>query len=265
MLFHVQDNADKIRQYLPEEHLGQFDSIVENIDGMFKQASGKAAKEAEGREIKTPRMSNAVRSFSFSVSEFQLPKLPKFESRFICLQLAALFSCADEIDDTVADHLREVFGTVVSGMIPFILLCDVFNLQTEHKLAKGGGFGQFFPAVAKADAPPGTPAKIAIKIFRTDKQMDQGKWFNMACNEIIVMKKFSVSRLFPALYSYSFDPALPFIAQEYIEGGTLRDYIDTTSLETRIEQLPKVAKQLAAAVQYMDAMNTLHRDLKPDK
>lgn len=269
MLFHVQENADEIRQDLPKELLGQFDSVIGDIDSMFEkashQASKEAAREAEGHDIKTPRTSNAARPFSFSASSLQLPNLPPFESRFYCLQLAALFSSGDKIDDTVADHLTEIFEKVMTGMLPWILLCDTFRLVLGRNSLRGGGFGKFFEAVAKADAPPGTPAKIGIKIFRTDTKFDQAKLFKMVCNEIILLEKVSVSHLFPDLYSFSLDPTLPFIAQELIEGGTLTEYIDTTSLETRIEQLPSLAKRLAAAVLYMVQMHIVHRDGKPEK
>ncbi|MCP4401628.1 MAG: serine/threonine protein kinase [bacterium] len=60
---------------------------------------------------------------------------------------------------------------------------------------------------------------------------------------------------------YDVDTDAQFIAMEFIDGGTLRDALDNSSLA--LEQARSVISQLCAGLQFAHNQRVLHRDIKP--
>ena len=60
---------------------------------------------------------------------------------------------------------------------------------------------------------------------------------------------------------YDVDTEAQFIAMEFIDGGTLRDALNTTRLT--LDQIRAVISQLCTALQFAHTQGILHRDIKP--
>lgn len=61
-----------------------------------------------------------------------------------------------------------------------------------------------------------------------------------------------------------FDQAIPYIAMEYIEGLTLREYLQKFPLGLPISRFLPLMKQLCSAVNRIHRLGYIHRDIKPN-
>lgn len=263
-IIHVESNQKKIRtaieKVLPDELLNRFDKIIEDIhDKLYPNYP-------EENQPKTPKASNV----SASCADRKPKHLAGVEARWLCLQLAQIFSSQCGNDDTVADlvsdpvvaTLAEKFGKVMEGMLPFLAVLDHYDIVFERKKLMYGGFGLFTIATKKESAPSHFAERIGIKLFRTDVYQSMAS----IANETLLMKEACDNRLFPTVYSLSIDPVLPFVVTAVVEGGSLKDFVDSVSdLQSRLDIIPGLLKNVSGALILLGNKNIAHRDVKPDK
>lgn len=123
----------------------------------------------------------------------------------------------------------------------------------EEELGRGG-YGVVYRARATQ-----LDRLVAIKLLKQGALADSGER-NRFLNEARAAARLTHPHIVP-VYEVSEAEGAPFIAMEYLRGGSLSKQLDGTPLPDR--ETAKLVSVLARALQYAHEQGVVHRDLKP--
>jgi WD40 repeat protein len=123
-----------------------------------------------------------------------------------------------------------------------------------------GGFGRTF--LAEDSASP-SQRRCIIKQFLPQNQGDLAKAFQLFKQEAISLEKLENHPQIPNFYDYIAQNNYQYIIQQYIDGNTLTQELETEGVfsETKIIQL---LKSLIPVLKFIHDRGIIHRDIKPD-
>ena len=106
-----------------------------------------------------------------------------------------------------------------------------------------------------------TGEKVAIKIIRKEEVQKNEEW-NQLKTEIDVMKLTKHPSIIKFI-DYFENSYFIFIVMEYLNHGTLQDYLKEKKFKISNKEMISIILQIAKAIQYLQTFGIIHRDLKP--
>jgi len=105
--------------------------------------------------------------------------------------------------------------------------------------------------------------QVAIKTIRKCNMQDNESFFDTTLNEINILRLTKHPNIIKLYAVYESHKHVNFIF-EYMEHGTLADYIKKTGKPMSIPVALKVLARLLEILSYLHKMGIVHRDLKPE-
>jgi len=136
------------------------------------------------------------------------------------------------------------------------LLQQIGRYQIIRKIGEGG-MGSVYEAVQEKPR-----RRVALKVIRLGCASGQAlRRFELEANVLGRLQHPGIAQVYEAGTADAGQGPQPFFAMEYIEGGTLREYVAENRLGIR-QRLELMAK-ICDAVQHAHERGVIHRDLKP--
>ena len=102
---------------------------------------------------------------------------------------------------------------------------------------------------------------VAVKIISKDK-LRPGE-IDLIRTEIDLMKLFQHPNIVKLIDHYENSESI-YIVMEYLEGGTLMDYLEYKDLKLNDKLIAKITYCVASVIKYLNSYGVIHRDLKPE-
>gem|GEM_PF-2452648 len=129
----------------------------------------------------------------------------------------------------------------------------------------GGGMARVYQAHFAREVDPSSPyaGRVAIKVPRygTDAFSELS---GMLVREGAFMHRLSHPNVVRAFKYGSLPCQWPYIAMEYVEGGTLRDYMKRCGGRVPEKDAQTILAQIASALDYVHSAGIIHCDIKPE-
>jgi serine/threonine protein kinase len=130
------------------------------------------------------------------------------------------------------------------------------NKTKRYELIKYLGDGAFATVYLANDRK--LNRKVAIKMFKQSEDSDQLTRFIREANICRNLRHPNIIRIFDATISSN----APNIVMEYVEAGSLLDFIERDTLT--IDDILSIAEQTGNALSYLHSEGIIHRDIKPE-
>jgi len=102
---------------------------------------------------------------------------------------------------------------------------------------------------------------VAVKIIQKDK-LRPGE-IDLIRTEIDLMKLFQHSNIVKLLDHFE-NAEFIYIVMEYLEGGTLLDYLESKNFQISEKTIAKILYCIGIVIKYLNSYGVIHRDLKPE-
>ena len=146
---------------------------------------------------------------------------------------------------------------------PFVSEQDTRARYELLSRAGGGAFGEVFLARDRVLSEDGHPALVAVKILRKDKQPRGKAAFELMPDEATQSRRIdheSVVRVFDRGLAPTGDD---FIVYEYLEGGTLSQFVRRRGGKLPLQDAVTMAIRVARGLQAAHSEGIVHCDIKP--
>lgn len=147
--------------------------------------------------------------------------------------------------------IRRFYGT------PHLAAGDEIGRYRVQRVLGSGGMGVVYLAEQQTPRRP-----VALKVIAPGRSSaEAARRFELESEALGKLDHPAVARIFEAGTAELSGSCVPFIAMEYVDGVSLRDYVvsDAPPLRQRVA----LAATIAEALQHAHANGVIHRDLKP--
>lgn len=152
-------------------------------------------------------------------------------------------------EESLEDVRETVFDPMAAKRLAPGLSFAGYRLERE---VGEGAFGRVFRATKN-----GQP--VALKILKDEiEEPEILARFGREAKVLAQLQHPNIAKIF----DFGIDQDRPFIAMEYLEGGTLREFV-SDSPNCDPEQIRLLMSQVADALAYCHSMGIVHRDIKP--
>jgi len=133
------------------------------------------------------------------------------------------------------------------------------NISDFYKIGNTINKGSF--AIINIGTNINTGENVAIKIIRKEEVKKNEEW-NQLKTEVDVMKLTKHPSIIKFI-DYFENSYFIFIVMEYLNHGTLQDYLKEKKFKISNKEMISIILQIAKAIQYLQTFGIIHRDLKP--